>query len=439
MTSQQQKKIIQNQEEQGQQEDRQEEQWQIQRRKQPKIQEQVISKAVWRPVTPPMQGNNSSHQHEQGNTGISILPTQNIFTNLEVQEKQERQQAGQDGIKEAASQINQPNNKNLNDQPVKNNPNNHKPPHQQAAGSNKSKRTGIDLSLPIPKAPNFLNVDAGLTDEVVGGTDGECQEIATNMQEGDTKGGNLPHAMHEGLVTDPRTDLRASAMNSQQQREQTQQHVQNSGNRKQTAKEKIEEQVEKMKDKDQRKKSVSMGTESTPKSKNKPSKQKRDAAKRRQNKQQDKDFEQVQEVREELCNKFVMVDDNQGLNILPLQVQYMTPPSSEPPDKMQQKCRVNTEPIMDEYAVINSEDEIVGDNQSLEDSDDNDETSEAPIRAFSPHNDQTLENEIQQVTNSQCLSPRGLHYDRFQLRKQDANTVTAGRPNTRLFSSRSSQ
>ncbi|XP_069146548.1 uncharacterized protein [Solanum lycopersicum] len=322
MTSQQQKENIQNQEEQGQQEEIQEEQWQIQRRKHQKTQEQAISKAVWRPVTPPMQGNSSSQQHKQGVTGISILPTQNIFTNLEVQEKQERQQAGQSGIKEAASQINQPSNGNLNDQPAKNNPNNHKSPHQQTADSNKSKRTGIDLSLPIPKAPNIFNVDAGLTDEVVGGMDGGCQEIATNMQEGDTKGGNLPHVMHEGLVSDPRTDLRASknAMNSQQQKEHTQQHVQNSGNRKQTAKEKIEEQVEKMNDKDQRKQSVSMGTESTPKSKNKPSKQKRDAAKRRQNKQQEKDFEQVQEVREELCNKFVMVDDNQGLNILPLQV-----------------------------------------------------------------------------------------------------------------------
>ncbi|TMW92690.1 hypothetical protein EJD97_012684, partial [Solanum chilense] len=179
--------------------------------------------------------------------------------------------------------------------------------------------------------------------------------------------------------------------------------------------------------------------ESTPKSKNKPSKQKRDAAKKRQSKRQDKDMEQEHEVREELCNKIVMVDDNQGLNILPLQVQYMTPHTSDPPDKMQQKFRLNTEHILDEYNVINSEDELVEENQPLEESDDNDETSEALIRAFSPHNDQTLEDEIQQVTKNQFLSPMGLQHDRFHFRKQDANTVTSGRPNTRLFSSKSTQ
>ena len=108
-------------------------------------------------------------------------------------------------------------------------------------------------------------------------------------------------------------------------------------------------------------------------------------------------------------------------------------------DKKQQNSKVNPEPIVDEYAVINSEDELGGDNQFIEDQEDTDETSEALIRAFSPSNDQTLENEIQQVTNRQGLSPRSFHQDRFHFTKQDASTVTAGRPNTRLFSSRSSQ
>ena len=45
--------------------------------------------------------------------------------------------------------------------------------------------------LPSPHHSNIINVDAGFTDEVVGGMDGECQEKTTNLQEGDTKGGEF--------------------------------------------------------------------------------------------------------------------------------------------------------------------------------------------------------------------------------------------------------
>ena len=86
----------------------------------------------------------------------------------------------------------------------------------------------------------------------------------------------------------------------------------------------------------------------------------------------------------------------------------------------------------------NSEDEMDGDNHSIKEVEEDDETSDALIRAFSPHNDQTLEEEIQQVTQSQCLSPRGLHHEKFHFKNQEANTVTACRQNTRLLSSRSS-
>ena len=96
-------------------------------------------------------------------------------------------------------------------------------------------------------------------------------------------------------------------------------------------------------------------------------------------------------------------------------------------------------PILDEYDVDNSKDEMDGDNHSIKEVEEDDETSEALIRAIGPHNDQTLEEEIQQVAQSQCLSPRGSHHEKFHFKKQDANTVAAGRPNTRLFSSRSSQ
>ena len=56
-------------------------------------------------------------------------------------------------------------------------------------------------------------------------------------------------------------------------------------------------------------------------------------------------------------------------------------------------------PTWDEY-VFDNEDELHGNNQYLEEPDDDDETSEALIKDFSTHNDQTLENETQQVTQS---------------------------------------
>ena len=117
----------------------------------------------------------------------------------------------------------------------------------------------------------------------------------------------------------------------------------------------------------------------------------------------------------------------------------MTPHNSDKTEKKQQERKLNKKSIMDEYAVINSEDELEGDSQSLGEYEDNDETSEALIRAFSPYKDHSLEDEIQTVTKNQTLSPRSFQQNRFHFTKQDANTVTAGRPNTRLFSSRSSQ
>ena len=105
----------------------------------------------------------------------------------------------------------------------------------------------------------------------------------------------------------------------------------------------------------------------------------------------------------------------------------------------QQVYQVNATPLLDEYVVDNSEDELDRDNHSLDDPDEDDQTSEALIKAFSPHNDQALEEEIQQVTQSQCLSPRGYQHEKFYLKNQDVNTDTVDRFSTRLFYSRSSQ
>ena len=100
-----------------------------------------------------------------------------------------------------------------------------------------------------------------------------------------------------------------------------------------------------MNEKDHGKQSDIIAMESTPKSKNKPSKQKRDAAKRRQIRLQEKDKEHEQDGTEESGNKFIMVEDNHGLDILSLQAQYMTPPKTDPPNLRQQKGTLNNVPI----------------------------------------------------------------------------------------------
>lgn len=87
----------------------------------------------------------------------------------------------------------------------------------------------------------------------------------------------------------------------------------------------------------------------------------------------------------------------------------------------------------------NLEDELDKDNHSRDDPVENDENVEALIKAFSPPNDQGLDEEIQQVTQSECLSPRGFQHDKFNFKNKDNNTFIAGTPNTRPFYSRSSK
>lgn len=82
---------------------------------------------------------------------------------------------------------------NTIDQTAKNNPNTYNSQIKQDTASNKHKTSSIDSILPNPKTSNIINVDASYTEEVSGGMDWGCQEIATNVQDGPTKGGILPH------------------------------------------------------------------------------------------------------------------------------------------------------------------------------------------------------------------------------------------------------
>ncbi|TMX03818.1 hypothetical protein EJD97_013747, partial [Solanum chilense] len=161
--------------------------------------------------------------------------------------------------------------------------------------------------------------------------------------------------------------------NKQLQVQQPQQHSQKRDSCKQSTKEKsVQQQAGKKQGTDQGEQSGNIDIGGTSKSKNKPSKQKRDAEKRRQERQQDKDKEQKQGLREETCNRFVMVDDNHGLDIPPLQVQCMTPTTIEQHYKQQQKSQKLPQPVEDEYAVLNSEDDAIEDDHSMDEWDDND-------------------------------------------------------------------
>ncbi|KAG5606090.1 hypothetical protein H5410_027582 [Solanum commersonii] len=102
----------------------------------------------------------------------------------------------------------------------------------------------------------------------------------------------------------------------------------------------------------------------------------------------------------------------------------MGPLINVPPDKRSENCQMNKGPLTDEYAIDNSEDELDVDNQSLRDPDEDDETSELLIRAFSPHSDKSFADEVHQVANKQGLSPRAIHHDKLQFKHQDINTTT---------------
>lgn len=91
------------------------------------------------------------------------------------------------------------------------------------------------------------------------------------------------------------------------------------------------------------------------------------------------------------------------------------PSTTEPPDKREQPFKVNTVSLIDEYVVVNSEDKVERDNQSLNDLDGDEETSEALIKAFSPSYDQYIKDEIYIAnTKSRTISKKFSTIQTFQ-------------------------
>ncbi|KAG5631324.1 hypothetical protein H5410_003041 [Solanum commersonii] len=206
--------------------------------------------------------------------------------------------------------------------------------------------------------------------------DGGCQEKHTNMQEGGFKGGNLTHILHERTHFDHSSDLRTLAtttsqqLNSDQQQAQararTQINVENNKEKQQRMARTAGQQEKGTMTEDMGAKDSTSNQGNTPKSKNKRRKKKTKRLQKRD-------------------NKSVINRENNK--------------------RMGRLCQMNKGPTIDEYVVDNSEDEVDVDNQSLNGPDEDDETSDLLIRAFSPHPDKGLAEEIQQVANNQGISP----------------------------------
>ncbi|XP_049368158.1 uncharacterized protein LOC125833012 [Solanum verrucosum] len=290
----------------------------------------------------------------------------------------------------------------------------------QVAVSHHSKTTGIDLSLPTPHDPNILHVEHAVhVVEFSGGMVGGIQEKKTNLQDGVTKGRELTHVLHEGEYTDQIRDHRAPAT-PQNRKSQTQnqyaedQHIQSTGKENQDAeirsqghlqagttgkhitgipqeKEGINFQIP------QHSKVPGEPPDKPPNNKSQArlSKKRRDAIKKRKQKESD-------------------------------------------PVKEQQRQK-EAEEEFDEYGVNNSEDEYDQDTQSIDaDEDEEEEISNQLIKAFGSTFHTEYQEEVQEVTGKQGLSPRGRKETR-QTTKSNSASATISRPNTRAKSRDSSQ
>lgn len=70
----------------------------------------TYSNTFWRPVSPPTKGSNKSHEQEQEAAGIANIQSQNIFSNLGMQEYQETDKTVEEHINKTTTQHDQPKN-----------------------------------------------------------------------------------------------------------------------------------------------------------------------------------------------------------------------------------------------------------------------------------------------------------------------------------------
>ncbi|KAG5616051.1 hypothetical protein H5410_015875 [Solanum commersonii] len=188
----------------------QEDQWQIQKRKQHRNQDQAQPKTAWKPVSPPPKNTKEIIQKAPAASGMTpTISIHNNYINLEMQEQQSIGNSKEYNKNKTSYQELQATQGSDKDSPSFNH-NNKVSMHKEHNAT--SKNTGMDSVIPTTQHFTISSVKTVLyADEAEGGMDGGCQEKPTNLQEGVSEGGNLTHVLHEVDYTDPRLDYRAPA------------------------------------------------------------------------------------------------------------------------------------------------------------------------------------------------------------------------------------
>ncbi|KAH0641373.1 hypothetical protein KY285_037959 [Solanum tuberosum] len=255
------------------------------------------------------------------------------------------------------------------------------------------------------------------TIEVCGGMDGGCLEKPTNLQERVTKGGSLTHVLHEVVHTDHRIDLRASATPISVQNSQNVQENVNKNHKGQIA-DTGQVQKKPVDPTNQGTEVQNRSTEQIQNTADPPGKgtignlQDQNEAQKKtpNNKSQGKISKK----------KMNAIKIRQEAEAARQGIKEGTTHKSHPQGQTHKSAD------NDEYNAVPSEDEFDQDTQSLgENNNEEDETSIHLIKAFGS----TLQQEeLQEVTDQQGLSPRG----RLNSKQANNNTsANSSRPNTR--------
>lgn len=91
--------------------------------------------------------------------------------------------------------------------------------NQQKMTQQKDDRNNNSDIIPVKPNSNIMHLNEVMIGVAGWGKDRACQENTTNLQEGVTKGGNLPHDGHEREYIDQNPDLRAKTSRKKQQRD----------------------------------------------------------------------------------------------------------------------------------------------------------------------------------------------------------------------------